>query len=409
MTSPVSRLAAFALALLLAGCAGMGGPRDAGPRPAAGRVPLILISIDGFRADYLDRGHTPTLSAMAAEGARARAMRPSFPSVTFPNHYTLVTGRRPDRHGVVANTMEDPALGRFRIRDAAAVTDRRWWEDATPLWVTAKQQGLRTATMFWPGSEAAIQGVRPDAWRKYDYDLPAAARVDTVLGWLGQPVGTRPDFVTLYFEAVDSAGHEHGPDSPEVTEALRATDAALLRLRHGLQARGVEANIVVVSDHGMAAANTQILLDDIVDVAKIRTVTEGAYVGIQPGPGFDAATEAALLKPAPHHQCWRKGELPARFDFGRHRRVPAVVCVTEPGWTLATKARSANPDKGEHGHDPAHPSMAALFVAQGPAFRRGVTVRDFDNVDVYPLSARVLGVRPEPNDGDLRELRRALR
>jgi predicted AlkP superfamily pyrophosphatase or phosphodiesterase len=409
MTSPFSRLAALALALVLAGCANLGGPPGARPKPAAQRVPLILISIDGFRADYLDRGQTPTLSAMAREGVRARAMRPSFPSVTFPNHYTLVTGRRPDAHGIVANTMEDPVLGRFRIRDPAAVTDRRWWDDSTPLWVTAKQQGLRTATMFWPGSEAAIQGVRPDEFRKFEYGLPAATRVDTVLGWLDQPVETRPDFVTLYFEAVDSAGHEHGPDSPEVAEALRATDAALLRLRKGLQARGVNANIVVVSDHGMAAANTQILLDDIVDVAKIRTVTEGAYTGIQPGPGFDAAVEAGLLKRAPHHQCWRKEKLPARFGFGRHRRVPAIICLTDPGWTLATKARSSNPDKGEHGHDPAHPSMEALFVASGPAFRRGVTVPAFDNVDVYPLTARVLGVRPEPNDGDLNELRRALR
>ena len=409
MTSPFSRLAALALALLLTACAGL-GPRQAdGPGIQGQRVPLILISIDGFRADYLDRGQTPTLSAMAREGVRARAMRPSFPSVTFPNHYTLVTGRRPDRHGIVANTMEDPVLGRFRIRDPAAVTDRRWWEDASPLWVTAKQQGLRTATMFWPGSEAAIHGVRPDEWRKFEYGLPAAPRVGTGLGWLDQPGGARPDFVTLYFEAVDSAGHEHGPDSPEVAEALRATDAALLRLRQGLQARGLNANIVVVSDHGMAAASNQILLDDIVDVAKIRTVTEGAYVGVQPGPGFDAATERALLAPAPHHQCWRKAELPARFDFGRHRRVPAFVCVTRPGWMLATKARSADPDKGEHGHDPSHPSMAALFVANGPAFRRGRTVADFDNVDVYPLTARVLGVRPEANDGDLKELGRALR
>ena len=402
------RLLVLLIAALLSGCAAL-------PERPVERAPLILISIDGFRPDYLDRGLTPTLSGLAAAGVRGEGMRPSFPSNTFPNHYTLVTGLRPDRHGVVNNTMEDPALpGGFSLGKREAVIDARWWNDAEPMWVTAKRQGRRTATMFWPGSEAEIRGVRPDEWKPYVYGLPAAERVDTVLGWLDRPADARPDFITLYFEAVDSMGHRHGPDAPETNQALRDTDAALARLLEGLRAKGLEGrvNLLVVSDHGMAATSNQrqVILDDFVDVSKIRIVTGGAMAGLEPAAGFDAATEQALLRPGPQHQCWRKGALPSRFRYGQHRRVPAFVCLAKSGWTLTRRADAgrAQPIGGQHGYDPIDPQMRALFVAHGPAFRRGARVRAFDNVDVYPLMARVLGVRPEPNDGDLDELRAAL-
>lgn len=403
-----ARLLAVLFAVALSGCASLS-------ERGAERAPLILISIDGFRADYLDRGLTPTLSALAEGGVRAPAMRPSFPSNTFPNHYTLVTGLRPDRHGVVNNTMEDPALpGGFSLGKREALVDGRWWNDAEPLWVTAERQGRRTATMFWPGSEAEIRGVRPDDWRPYVYGLPAAERVDTVLGWMDRPAEARPDFATLYFEAVDSAAHRHGPNAPETAQALRDTDAALARLLDGLRARGLEerVNLVIVSDHGMAeTSNTRVvLLDDVIDPSKVRIVTGGAFVGLEPAVGFDAATEQALLRPGPRHSCWRKANMPARFRYGSHRRVPAILCLAAPGWLISTRADLSRVQAigGQHGYDPAHPSMAGLFVASGPAFRRGATVRSFDNVDVYPLMARLLGVRPEPNDGDLRELGAAL-
>lgn len=393
------------LVLLLAGCA---TPAAQAPAP---RAPVILVSIDGFHPNYLERGLTPTLNAMAAEGVRAPAMRPSFPTKTFPNHYTLVTGLRPDRHGIVDNTMEDPALpGRFRVRDKDKVTDRRWWDDAEPLWVTAKRQGLRTATMFWPGSEAAISGLRPDEWRPYDAAVSATARVDAVLGWLDAPVS--PDFVTLYFDTVDSAGHRHGPEAAETDRAIAEVDAALARLRAGLRARGLEANLVVVSDHGMAATSSArvIVIEDIVDASKIRLVTDEAVAGVQPGPGFDAITERKLLAPRPHHRCYRKAELPARLAYGRHRRVPAIICIADPGWLILSRADAASMPAagGDHGYENGHPSMEAVFLAAGPSFRRGAVTPVFDNVDVYPLLARLLGVRPMPHDGDLRELGPAL-
>jgi predicted AlkP superfamily pyrophosphatase or phosphodiesterase len=377
--------------------------------------PLILISIDGFRADYLDRGVSPTLSALAADGVRATAMRPSFPSLTFPNHYTLVTGLRPDHHGIVNNTMEDPAWPgvTFKLSDRAQVQDARWWNDAAPLWVSAEQQGVRTATMFWPGSEAAIRGVRPSHWKVYGVgEYPADARVDTVLSWLDLPAAQRPRFITLYFDDVDTAGHFDGPDSPKTNAAITHVDAAIGRLVAGLKARGLwtGTNLVVVADHGMAAipADHVIYLDDLAPADSFRLVSGNAVGGVEPRPGRQADVENALLGAHPHFDCWRKSQIPAHLHYGTHRRVPAIVCLAEKGWLLRLHSSKGHVLVGEHGYDPADPDMAALFVAHGPAFAHGVTLPAFDNVDVYPLLTTVLGVKPEPNDGHLDEVKAAL-
>ncbi|WP_082488914.1 ectonucleotide pyrophosphatase/phosphodiesterase [Duganella sp. Leaf61] len=217
--------------------------------------PVILVSIDGFRAEYLDRGVTPNLARLAAGGVRAVAMRPSFPSITFPNHYTLVTGLRPDHHGIVENEMNDVAIPgqHFTLKNRAAVIDRRWWDQAEPVWVTAERHGVRSATLFWPGSEADIRGVRPTVSPRFDGKLPADARVDLLLSWLDRPADQRFGFMTLYFDDVDHAGHDFGPDAPQTTTALAVVDRAIARLQDGLAARQVEADLVIVSDHGMAA------------------------------------------------------------------------------------------------------------------------------------------------------------
>lgn len=215
---------------------------DRGPRPAAevAAPTVILVSIDGFRWDYLDRGVTPNLSELARSGARAERMIPSFPSLTFPNHFTLVTGLTPDRHGIVNNTFEDPAVptGTFKLSNAAAVTNRVSWDQATPIWVTAERAGVRTATEFWPGSEADIQGVRPSLYSHFDASVPSSARVDQVLAWLDLPPRQQPRFLTLYFDIVDTAGHHHGPDSAEVNAAAAEVDTAIGKLVQGLRQRG---------------------------------------------------------------------------------------------------------------------------------------------------------------------------
>ncbi|KJV30910.1 ectonucleotide pyrophosphatase/phosphodiesterase [Luteibacter yeojuensis] len=396
----------------LAGCA----TRPAVPvKPPA--HPVLLVSIDAFRADYLDRHITPNLQALADDGARAAYMLPSFPSLTFPNHYTLVTGRVPDRNGIVNNTMRDPALGKFSLGNRAATADGRWWAEAEPIWVTAQKHGLRTATMFWPGTEAAIHGVRPDHWIPFDDSLSSRARVDKLMSWIDEP-GPKPAFETLYFDAVDHAGHSYGPDSPEVDAALREVDDALGYLVAQLRQRGMYegTNLVVVSDHGMADVpkGNIVFSDDETNLDDLDTVSYGVMASFAPREGRDATQAIArLLGPHAHMHCYRKEALPARLDYGKNPRVPPFLCMADIGWSIishADLAKRKDPmSRGEHGYDNLDPSMRALFVAHGPAFARGALLPPFQNVDVYPLLAHLLGLAPLPNDGHLEDVKAALR
>ena len=393
----LNRIVVLALTLVLGACASV---PDA---PMAERPLVILVSIDGFRPDYLERGITPVLSQLASEGASG-PMRPSFPSVTFPNHYTLVTGLHPDHHGIVGNNMVDAELGSFSLRNQAAVTDRRWWDGGEPIWVTAEKAGLVTGTMFWPGSEAEIGGVRPTHWTVFDQSMPGDARVDRVLDWLNLPEGQRPDLSTLYFDIVDTAGHNHGPDGTATIEAVRSVDASIGRLVEGLKARGLYERtvLVIVSDHGMAATSPDRVtyIDDLIDPEAVRIIYSGAATFLNPVPGREAEVEAALLGSRPHLDCWRKNEIPARFVLGSHPRVPAIVCASEPGWLLATRARPVTREGGAHGYDNASPEMAALFIAHGPGVVAGRRLRDLDSVDVQPLLGRLLGIAVPQGDGD---------
>jgi predicted AlkP superfamily pyrophosphatase or phosphodiesterase len=368
--------------------------------------PVILIGIDGFRADYLDRGLTPTLSGLAAEGVRAEGgMKPSFPSVTFPNFYTLVTGLHPDNHGLVYNTMRDPGLPdrTFTLRNRAEVMDGVWYADGEPIWVTAERAGLRTATMFWPGSEARINGVRPSYWLPFEQTVQSLARVNILLGWFTLPVEERPRLATLYFDIVDTAGHRYGPGTPETDSALTEVDTAVAALLTGLEARGIVADLVIVADHGMAAVSGErlVFLDDYIDVSAVRITGEGPAATLDPLPGREADVEAELLGRHEHMECWRKGDMPARLAYGRHPRVPALVCLAETGWMIGTRARTdpARIRGGAHGYDNAAPEMRALFIGHGPAFARGVVVPDMDSVDVQPLLGRLLGLNVPSGDG----------
>jgi predicted AlkP superfamily pyrophosphatase or phosphodiesterase len=407
----ISLLAACLAAFVLAGCSTQAPLREqsrvsTSPQPAYS--PLILISIDGYRADYIDRHLSPHLAALAADGVRAQAMRSAFPTLTFPNHYTLVTGLYPDHHGIVNNRMVDPVSGaKFVYNDAKSTSDPAWW-GGEPLWVSVEKQGQHAATMFWPGSDVAIAGVRPEHWLPFDGKMSPDARVDQTLTWLDLPAAERPNFVTLYFEQVDKAGHDHGPDSPEVDAAIGAIDAALGRLLDGLRQRGIQrsTNIVIVSDHGMTATSPEkpIVLDKLLDVRDIDLITSGELAGMAAKPGREAAVEQALLAPHEHMQCWKKSAVPARLHYGTNPRIPPLLCLADDGWLIGTQENLDRPNRhishGEHGYDIDDPNMRALFVAHGPAFRHGLVVPEFDNVDVYPLLARILKIDPQHNDGD---------
>lgn len=363
---------------------------------------VVLVSIDGFRADYLDLGHTPTLARLAKDGAVADGLKPPFPSLTFPSHVSIVTGRPPDRHGIVHNSMSDPAIRdqRFTLASREAVSDARWWREAVPIWVTAARGRKTTSTMFWPGSETAIGGIRPMDWLPYDDAISSADRVARLLKWLERP--DRADFATLYFSEVDTAGHFFGPQSPEVATALKSVDSALATFLEGLERLGLAgaADVVIVSDHGMAEAS----LDRIIDVRpelKRFPSARGEWADAIGGFTVSAEEEAPLLaalQERAHMRCWRKTDVPAAFAFGSNPRVPPLVCVADLGWRITyvdTPRRMA----GLHGYDPKEPSMWGLFVAHGPRIRQ-VRVPVTDNLDVYLVLCRLLEITPELNEAN---------
>lgn len=367
------------------------------------RAPMtILVSIDGFRPDFLDRGLTPNLNALAARGVRA-AMRPSFPTKTFPNHQAIVTGLRPDRNGIVDNVMEDARLPgvTFRLSNEQSVNPF-WWQESEPIWTTAERAGIRTATMFWPGSEVPHDGILPSAFFRFYQLTPSTNRVETVLDWVRRPADIRPRFITLYFDTIDLAAHDYPANSPELAAALAEVDARIGDLIAGLDTLGQRANLIIVSDHGMAPTSAErvVPLASLVDPAAIRLIADGVFATMAPVEGREAEVDAALIRPHDHATCWRHGEFPARFHYGNNPRVPPYFCLAEVGW-LILRPGHGEPHPGNHGYDNDAPDMRALFIAAGPAFRPGTQLPVFDNVDVYPLLARLIGVEPRPNDGTI--------
>lgn len=423
-----SKIAAAGLCASLQACV---TPPAVAPAPPAAtamavadaRPPVtILISIDGFRSDYLTRGVTPHLNALAAAGISG-VMHPSFPSKTFPNHWALVTGLRPDRNGIVSNSMEDAR--RPGETFTMATDDPFWWGEARPIWVDAEQAGIHTATMFWPGANVAwggtlkpgshsgaTGGTRPEDWMQFNQAVTGAQRVQGVLDWMRRPAGIRPAFVTLYFDTVDSTGHAFGPDDARTTAAAADVDTLIGTLVDGLHALGQRANLVIVADHGMAATSGDrvIAMDRIANPADYHLFETGPFASLAAVPGHAAALEKALFAMHDHLHCWRRSDIPARFHYGANPRVQPYFCLADTGWEAARTTPDTPHGGGDHGYDNMAPEMNALFIATGPAITPAGTIAPFDNVDVYPLLRDLLALPPaRDTDGDDAPFRAALK
>lgn len=405
----------FLLAAAFAACT----PRSApAPAPRLARH-VILISLDGFRADYLTRPAAARLRAIAARGVRAERMVPVFPSKTFPNHYAIVTGLTAERHGIVANAMRDAELGSFTLRDTLAQSEPRWW-GGEPIWVTAELQGIHAAAVSWPGSEAAIKGVRPTWWQRYNHDETAASKIEKVMRFLQLPADSAPGIVTLYFHDVDTDGHAYGPDAPETDVAIARVDSAVGAIEDGITRLGLrdQVTFVIVSDHGMApvSGDRQIVLDDYIDLSTIDVIDWTPVGAVVPRDGNVERVFTALQGKHPHLQVYRKGEVPARWHFNNNPRITPIVLVADDGWTITSREslrrrteRGPTRWGGAHGYDPELPSMGALFVAAGPGIAQGKVVAPFRNVHVYSLLAHLLGLSPAPTSGTLDSVRAMLR
>jgi predicted AlkP superfamily pyrophosphatase or phosphodiesterase len=378
------------------------------------RPTVILVSIDGCRYDYIEKYQPPNLRSLARAGVQAKWMTPSFPSKTFPNHYTIVTGLYPQNNGIVENSVYDASTGvTFSMSNREEVQNGRWWL-GEPIWITAEKQGQKTAPYFWPGSEAKISGSWPTYWKPYDGKVPDDARVDTILSWLDLPLGQRPTFLTLYFSDVDNAGHEFSPDSTETRDAVLKVDSELGRLIEGLKARGIfsQINLIIVSDHGMATQDPKntIILDELFDTSLAEKVLWTAeIVSIFPKQGKETAIFKTLKAKLPSHaKVYRKAEMPARFHYSNSPRIAPLLVLPAEGWTLTTRERfeeakakgRSNGLRGGHGYDNALTSMRAIFIAHGSAFKKDLLIEPFENVQVYNVMAKVLGLKPAPNDGN---------
>jgi predicted AlkP superfamily pyrophosphatase or phosphodiesterase len=369
---------------------------------------VVLVSLDGFRADYLDRQDVPNLRRVMQRGTRATSLMPVFPSLTFPNHYSLVTGLYADRHGIVANSFYDPARRQtYALSNREAVGDGTWYR-GEPIWVTAETQGMVASCFFWPGSEAAINGIRPTAWRQYDSAVSVEERVTTVLEWLRLPAERQPHIVTLYFSEVDSASHSVPLDAPSVTTAIHLVDRAIGALVSGIDRLPIRDRVylLVTSDHGMVETTTPqtVRLDALVDMEEIEKAFGGPVANLH----LRDATRARRMRDdlntrLQHGRAYLRDEVPARHYYRDDPRIGHVVVIMDEAWTLGLPPRSTTRVRerwGAHGWDPALPSMQAIFIAMGPGIRAGATIPTVRNVDLYPLMTAWLGLRaPAGIDG----------
>lgn len=392
----------------------------------------IIISLDGFRADFLQRGLTPRLNAFIKEGISPLYMLPSFPSVTFPNHYTLATGLYPEAHGVVGNTFWDPDLEEdFHYTDPARSMDPKWW-GGEPFWVTAEKSGVRSAIHMWPGSEAHILGVEPTFLDKFNGKEILDNKVARILEFLDKPgkeddtaleSEMRPQLIAAYVPNVDSDGHKYGPNSTEIRNTIQNVDSMLDQIFQGLEDRNLThiVNVIVVSDHGMATTDMLrvIQLEDLIDMDKIERNDGWPLVGLRPKNPDDLQglyDELAIKsKSAPNWDVYlRDVNMPERYHFQNNDRIAPLWIVPRTGWAVVTKDEydvTASIEKNEqynprglHGYDHEHPLMRAIFVARGPAFphQPNSKMEPFQNVDVYNILCDSIGITPMPNNGTLR-------
>jgi predicted AlkP superfamily pyrophosphatase or phosphodiesterase len=340
---------------------------------------------------------------VAARGTRAQALRPVFPTLTFPNHYSLVTGLTAERHGIVANSFYDPGRkATYSFRDQASVTDGTWYR-GEPIWVTAETQGMVTACYFWPGSEADIKGVRPTFWKAYDGGIPNAARVDAVLGWLRLPATRRPHLMTLYFSELDSTSHQHALDSPAIAKAAQSLDRSLGALLDGIETLPIKDRVYVLltSDHGMAetSAARTIMLDSLIDTRDVRVAITGPVASLHVTGGLPAAQRIRdqINARLEHGRAYVRADVPEGYRYRADPRIGDVLVIMDESWMMLNTPPLTGVIRerwGMHGWDPALPSMQALFVLSGPGIRRGATIPAVDAIDVYPLMTELLGLRP---------------
>ncbi len=368
---------------------------------------VVVLSMDGFRWDFPKIYHTPNLDRLARSGCKAVALKSSYPTKTFPNHYAIATGLYPDHNGIVQNSFYDKKLNRsFRMGDRAAVEDSIFWEGEA-IWETAEQQGVKTAAYFWVGTESN-ERYRPELSKPYESGFPYAQQIDTVYKWLSLPPADRPKLIMFYFDEPDKTSHSYGPVSKETNAEVTRLDKIVGKLVAGIdrieKEKGMDIDLIILSDHGMSyvPADHQIFLEDIIDPKKINRFNGGSpVINLDPEPAyFDEAYK--LLKATPNLKTWKLDELPARYHYGTNPRISGLIVEADSSYGVEIRRKAqGHYSLGNHGYDPDNTDMQGIFYATGPSFKKGYVQPVFENINIYELLARLLWIKPAKTDGSM--------
>lgn len=381
---------------------------------------LILISLDGFRWDYVERFNPPNIKDFIKNGVKAESLIPLFPSKTFPNHYSIATGMYPDNHGIIGNSFYSYKKDKlYRLGDREAVEDGTFYK-GTPIWVAAEKEGMLSASFFFVGTEADIQGIHPTYYYKFDNSIKNEIRIRQALDWLGLPPKERPHLITMYFSDMDDTGHKYGPNSDEqLKETLFTLDKHLGDLFKGVKKTGLPVNIIIVSDHGMAPISVinYIPIKILENKTLFNTLNNGAIVNIHPKEQISVDSIYNYLKKKEHNFKVYKTKdtpsyeyIPKNKDWGEIQVIPDYGYYFISSKGLAAKKQGKNKTFGVHGYDPKHKDMHGIFYANGPAFRNDYKINSIENIHIYPLMTEVLELKNPANiDGSLEKLKDVLR
>lgn len=379
---------------------------------------VILISLDGFRWDYLHRGITPNLDKIRNEGVYALSLRPAFPTKTFPNHYTIVTGMYPENHGIISNSFINPFTNeQYRIGDTNAVRNSIWYRGES-IWETANRNGIKSASFFWVGSEQNLPIKQPTYFHYYDHNLPFTKRIDGVIDWLKLPEDKRPQLITLYFDEPDSRAHRFGTNSKETNEAIAMVDSMIGILMKKLKEIGWEekVNVIIVSDHGM----TDIDEKKRINIEEIAKDYDCKFFGTGPVMMIDVEEDKVeglyqtLKKNERNYRVYKKENIPSYYNFNKHPFIYPIIVIAEVGWSLIDNnflsRKRSYVSKADHGYEKDHIDMHGIFIAKGPSFRNGFKTGTLWNIDIYPLLCKILSIQPNQLiDGDLSRIEFILR
>jgi len=374
---------------------------------------VVMLSLDGFRWDYPDIYSTPNLDSIARWGVKMKALRPSFPSKTFPNHYSIATGLNPDKHGLVNNTYVDPVRkDTFSLGNREKVEDSYYY-GGEPIWVTAEKQGVKSASFYWVGSEAAHQGIYPSIWKSFDSSVPFENRLDSVISWLKLPADSRPHLITWYFEEPDKVGHDYGPVSPETKKTVEYLDSLV-----GVFVKKIKTlpyadkiNLIFISDHGMGEISKKRYINvlDVVDTSLLDYyIGYNPVVFLQPRTGLTDSVDNRLDE-IKHISSWTRDEIPQKLAYGSSDRISDIIVVADSGWSVGLSGNNLKETGGAHGYDNFNKDMGAIFYAFGPAFKTNYIHPETQNTEIYNLLAYILDIKPSENEGDIQRVKGLLK